>query len=433
MRLEAGEIVRALEAEPVSVPVAVGVSIEGKQAIGSSGDAVFRIASVTKPFVAALVLTVVQDELVDLDAPVTDYLPELWLPSRPVTLRELLSHQAGLEHEWSTPLADFGDSDDALERLARGAPVAAPIEPGRWFSYASAGFYLAAAVVQRVTGTTLEAALQERILDPLGLRDTSFEGDASLEYPRARRAGGGLYSNVPDLLAFAEHLLGGPGPLTRESLDAMATPQVAAPEGWYGLGLGIREVEGRRILEHGGSVPGFRALLTFVPDSGFAFAGLSSSDAGRKAIDRLRDVAFEAACGIPPAEPVPAPLDGAGVAAHARHAHVRRPSRAGRRRARDRDLRRERDRLRARGARGWRGLSGRRRRRGGAARRAPRAGARPRRRDGCAPRGLSCRPRASRPGTRKQPTRAPRSCARAEARPTQRSPRHSRRAWPRRS
>jgi CubicO group peptidase (beta-lactamase class C family) len=315
MRPAAGEIVRALEAEPVSVPVAFGVSIGGEQAIGPGGDGVFRIASVTKPFVAALVLTLVQDGLVDLDAPVTDYLPELSLPSRPVTLRELLSHQAGLEHEWSTPLADFGDGDDALERLARGAPVAAPVEPGRWFSYASAGFYLAAAIVQRVTGTTFEAVMQERILDSLDLRHTSFEGDATLEYPRARRAGGGLYSNVPDLLAFAEHLLGGAGPLTREALDAMATPQVAAPEGWYGLGLGIREVGGRRILEHGGSVPGFKALLTFVPDSGFAFVGLSSSDAGRKEIDRLRDVAFEMGCGLPPAEPVRAPLDPATVEA----------------------------------------------------------------------------------------------------------------------
>src|SRR5207237_6764380 len=121
------------------VPVAFGVSVDGEQAIGSGGgarpDGVFRIASVTKPFVAALVLALVQDGLVDLDAPVTDYLPELSLPSRPVTLRELLSHQAGLEHEWSTPLANFGDGDDALERLARGAPVAAAVDPGRWFSY----------------------------------------------------------------------------------------------------------------------------------------------------------------------------------------------------------------------------------------------------------------------------------------------------------
>jgi CubicO group peptidase (beta-lactamase class C family) len=317
----AGEVVRTLGREPISVPVAFGVSIDGEQAIGSGGgarpDEVFRIASVTKPFVAALVLTLVQDGLLDLDAAVTDYLPELSLPSRPVTLRELLSHQAGLEHEWSTPLAAFGDGDDALERLARGAPVAAAVEPGRWFSYSSAGFYLAAAVAQRVTGTTFEGAMRARVLDPLGLTHTSFEGDASLDYPRARRAGGGLYSNVPDLLRFAEHLLGGPGPLTRASLEAMATPQVASPDGWYGLGIDVREVAGRRILEHGGSVPGFKALFTFVPDASFAFVGLSSSDAGRRPIDRLRDLAFEAGCGLRPPEPDAAPLDPAAVAAFA--------------------------------------------------------------------------------------------------------------------
>ena len=316
------EIVRALEGEPASVPLAFGVSSEGMRATGAAGgarsDEVLRIASVTKPFVAALVLTLVQDGLLSLDSHVTDYLPDVSLPAGPVTLRQLLSHQAGLEHEWSTPLADFGEGDDALERLGRGAPVAAAVEPGRWFSYASAGFYLAAAAVQRVSGTTFEAAMQERILDPLGLAHTSFEGDSPLEYPRARRAGGGLYSNVLDLLAFAEHLLGGPGPLTRESVAAMTTPQVAAPEGWYGLGIGIAELRGRRVLEHGGSVPGYKALFTLVPDAGFAFVGLSSSDGGWKAIDRLRDLALEAGCGVAPEEPAQQPpADPARIAAAA--------------------------------------------------------------------------------------------------------------------
>jgi CubicO group peptidase (beta-lactamase class C family) len=319
MGASAPETLRELERQDASVPVAFGVTIAGERTAGAAGgaraDQIFRIASVTKPFVAALVLTLVQDGRLALDAPVTEYLPDLALPARPVTLRELLSHQAGLEHEWSTPLADYGEDDDALDRLAAGAPVPAPVEPGRWFSYASAGFYITAAVVQRVAGTTFEAAMKARILDPLGLKRTSFEGDASLDYPRARRAGGGLYSDVADLLVFAEHLLGGPGPLTRESLDAMATPQIAAPEGSYGLGIGIGELRRRRVLEHGGSVPGFKALFTLVPDARFAFVGLSSSDAGRKAIDLLRDRAFETACGLPPEERARAPVDPAVIAA----------------------------------------------------------------------------------------------------------------------
>src|SRR5437763_15560879 len=145
------------ELERTGVPgVAFGVSIGGEKAVGAAGDAApeqsFRVASVTKPFVAALVLTLVQDGLVSLDEPVTRYLPELRLPAGPVTLRQLLSHQAGLEHEWSTPLADYGDGDDALERLARGKPLAAPTAPGEWFSYASAGYYVAAAATAHVTG-----------------------------------------------------------------------------------------------------------------------------------------------------------------------------------------------------------------------------------------------------------------------------------------
>ena len=298
-------------------PVAYGISAGGERTIESVGGAdpegIFRIASVTKPFVAALVLTLVQDGVLDLDAPVARYLPRLSLPAGPVSLRQCLSHQAGLEHEWSTPLADYGDGDDALDRLAEGAPVAAPVAPGTWFSYASAGFYIAAACTQAVVETPFEEALRRRILDPLRLPRTSFEGDSPLEYPRARRAGGGLYSCVDDLLAFAEHLLGGPGPLTPDSLAEMTAPQIAAPGGSYGLGIGIRDAGGRRILEHGGSVPGFRSLLTFVPREQVAFVGLSSSDRGRPAIDELRDRAL----GLEPPKPEAVESDADALAAAA--------------------------------------------------------------------------------------------------------------------
>src|SRR2546423_411832 len=148
--LRALELQAAEELERTQVPgVAFGVSVRGERAVGAAGDAsadgVFRVASVTKPFVAALVLTLVRDGLLALDEPVTRYLPELALPAGPVTLRQLLSHQAGLEHEWATPLGEYGDGDDALERLARGAPAAAATGPGEWFSYSSAGFYIASA------------------------------------------------------------------------------------------------------------------------------------------------------------------------------------------------------------------------------------------------------------------------------------------------
>ncbi|HEX6680911.1 MAG TPA: serine hydrolase domain-containing protein, partial [Gaiellaceae bacterium] len=219
----------------VGVPgLAFGISNDRETEFGAAGnvdaDQLFRVASVTKPFVAALVLRLVEDGRVSLDDPIPRYLPELSLPAGSVTLRQLLSHQAGLGHEWTTPLVDYGDGDDALDRLARGGPVAAATGPGEWFSYSSAGYYIAAAVAARVTGTTFEGAMQARLLEPLGLRRTTFElAEAErlglapgepVEYPRARRGGGGLFSCVADLIAFAEHLLGTPSPLAE-----MAVPQ----------------------------------------------------------------------------------------------------------------------------------------------------------------------------------------------------------------
>jgi D-alanyl-D-alanine carboxypeptidase len=298
--------------------VAFGIAQAGETAMGAAGNVrpqqLFRVASVTKPFVAALVLTLVRDGLVSLDESVTRYLPELALPAGPVTLRQLLSHQAGLGHEWSAPLADYGDGDDALEGLARGAPAAGAPGPGEWFSYASAGYYIASAAVARVAGTTFETAMRERVLEPFGLRRTTFElAEAErlglapgepLEYPRARRGGGGLFSCVPDLLAFGTHLLDAP-----DLLAEMALPLVRTGEGWYGLGIDVRELRGCRILEHGGSVPGWQSLVLLVPERRFVFVGLANSSSGRKAIDQLRDLALERACDLPPEEPGDAPAD----------------------------------------------------------------------------------------------------------------------------
>src|SRR4029453_9575140 len=107
--------------------LAVGVLPDGKQEGRGYGAAVpetaFRIASVTKPLSATLALQLVDDGLLALDEPVTG----LRLPWEGITLRHLLSHQAGLAGGWRRPLDEYGDGDDALQRLAADEAVAAPV------------------------------------------------------------------------------------------------------------------------------------------------------------------------------------------------------------------------------------------------------------------------------------------------------------------
>ena len=261
-------------------------------------ETAFRIASITKPFTATLALSLAQDGLLALDEPPAGSRVE-------ATIRQLLSHQGGLACEWPPALAELGKGDDGLQRIAEEEPPRLPVGPGELFSYCNVGFWLVGAAVARASGLTFQAAMGARVLEPLELEATDFEprqatrGHEQAEpgsdehvvvdhpYPQTRTPSGGLWSNVQDLLRFAAHHLGGPGPLSRDSIQEMQQPQIAAPGGSYGLGWFLRQSGGRRIVEHPGSVAGFESLLLLVPDERFGLAALSNSSRGSAAIRDL--------------------------------------------------------------------------------------------------------------------------------------------------
>jgi CubicO group peptidase (beta-lactamase class C family) len=263
-------------------------------------ETAFRIASITKPFTATLALSLVQDGLLAVDEPPAGSRVE-------ATIRQLLSHQGGLACEWPPALAELGKGDDGLQRIAEEEPPRLPVGPGELFSYCNVGFWLVGAAVARASGLTFQAAMGARVLEPLELEATDFEprqatrGHEQAEpgsdehvvvdhpYPQTRTPSGGLWSNVQDLLRFAAHHLGGPGPLSRDSIQEMQQPQIAAPGGSYGLGWFLRQSGGRRIVEHPGSVAGFESLLLLVPDERFGLAALSNSSRGSAAIRDLLD------------------------------------------------------------------------------------------------------------------------------------------------
>jgi CubicO group peptidase (beta-lactamase class C family) len=268
-------------------------ALGGDERVGP--DTVFRIASITKPFVATLAMTLVQDGLLALDEPPPG-------SSVDATVRQLLSHQGGLASEWPEPLDGLGEGDDALARLAEGDPEQLPVGPGELFSYCNAGYWLVGAGIARACGTTFEEAMWERVIEPLGLRATGFEAvgpsqgheqaapgadehrPVDLHIPRARRPSGGLWSSVDDLLRFAGHHLGAPGPLTPATIAEMQRPHVDAPGFRSGLGWFLTRRGGRTTIEHPGSVAGYQSLLLLVPEEGVGFAALSNSSRGRAAI-----------------------------------------------------------------------------------------------------------------------------------------------------
>jgi D-alanyl-D-alanine carboxypeptidase len=157
-----------------------------KKGLPANSDAQFRIGSITKTFVATAVLQLVGRGLIDLDAPIADYLPGLLSQGRVVTVRELLQHRAGLG---STPFGiDRGNTwYPALKQACRETtdPLAAIREadvqaypPGTTYLYANAGYTALGLLLEKVTGKPYQQVLNEQIVAPLGLTRTSFQDGA---------------------------------------------------------------------------------------------------------------------------------------------------------------------------------------------------------------------------------------------------------------
>ena len=266
-------------------------------------ETMFHLASVSKPFVA----TAVVSSGLDLDAPIVDWLPELTLADgreREVTARRLLSHTSGLpdvsEYGWHDPRL----GDDALSEFARSlSGWRLKSEPGSEFSYSNAGYELLGLLLSRVRGTTFEEAMRQTVLDPLGMRLSTYlrsevpedlaasphvgmpvavPGDA---YPYTRRhaPSSTLHSSVAELCRWmVAHFAPADGPLDAASLELMSRPVIATDDPpWdeaMGLGWSLGSHLGQRTLSHSGADPGFGSRLVMVPERRAGVVVLANSN-----------------------------------------------------------------------------------------------------------------------------------------------------------
>jgi len=299
-------------------------------------DTLFPIGSISKVYTAALVMTLVDDGTLDLDAPVVTYLPDLRLADErareTISLRQLLTHQSGLYGDYYD---DFGMGDDALARCVASFPTLRQLStPGELWAYCSSGFMLAGRIIEEVTGQPFETAMRQRIFAPLGLDRSFFFADEAIVYPTAvghalktpggdehevRRRyllsrnvapAGGIISDADDLLTFAAFSMGdgawnGRRVLSPVALEAMQAPLVRAPNypaagfaEWGGLGWAVRFIDGVKVVEHGGSLSGFEVKLKFVPAHRFAIAILTNSGRGSVLGDRVAEWALDHALGL---------------------------------------------------------------------------------------------------------------------------------------
>ncbi|WP_180955213.1 serine hydrolase domain-containing protein [Peribacillus deserti] len=349
----------------------VGVSVcivEGSSTIYSQGfglaqlwpvpramtpDTIMSIQSVSKNFMAVSILQLVEKGQLQLDSPLSTYLPYFRTTDKEqsdkITIRHILSHTAGFPadlgianmiapnvreifsdtpDEFQEALNHYGLTEHELKNIKKREDVTKwfkkvelETEPGKQWEYCTDGYVLLADVFEKITGQTWERHLTEHILTEIGMDRTTADADYtqndadSSRYfmgPQRKETPfpinpiaapiGFLYSTANNLgkyLAF--HLSGKPSVLSMSSVEEMQMPisRVSSdwyPAGWkYGLGWFTGTYKNETIIEHGGGQMAVRALISLVPRRKLGIVVLMNTDSSlhRKINRKIMDILFE--------------------------------------------------------------------------------------------------------------------------------------------
>lgn len=298
----------------------------------ATAETVYRVGSVSKLFTDLAMMRLVEKGQRDLDAPITDYLPDFRPQNsfaKPITLRHLMTHRSGLVRE--PPVGNYFDPTGptlaaTVESLNRTSLVLAP---GAKTKYSNA----AVAAVGLALPQPFAEYLRKDLLEPLGMRRSAFERTPDLVKGAAQGAmwtyhgrefpaptfelgtapAGSMYTTVTDLGRFLSVLFaGGRGPngsmIKPETLADMYKPQFAeaGAKSGFGLGFMVREFEARRRVGHGGAIYGFATELAALPDDKLGVVVVASRDCANAVTEHIADEALRQMLAVRDGKPPPA-------------------------------------------------------------------------------------------------------------------------------
>ena len=294
--------------------------VAGKQDVAP--DTAFALASVSKTYTAALILSLARDGRINLDAPAVTYLPGTALDRR-ITIRQLLDHTSGLDDFFlHTPIDKALQADpDAFWSVRRtlkyvGKPY---FPPGRGWHYSNTNYVYLGLIAQQVTGVPVATALRERFFDPLDLDATWYQAvekprgplahgyrfagpklssravDLSAKSPvvpfrsvvTAAGGAGSIAATSPDAARWGRLLYTGDvlGPvMTAQMLEGVALTAVYSPRVPYGLGVQAFPIGGRLAVGHSGRLLGFRSAVRHLPAENVTIAVLTNQSRADPAV-----------------------------------------------------------------------------------------------------------------------------------------------------
>jgi CubicO group peptidase (beta-lactamase class C family) len=293
-----------------NIVYAEGFGMANREAsIPADTNTMFNIGSVSKVYVAAAIMLLVDDGLVSLDKPVTDYLPEFTMADpryKAITVRMLLNHTSGFPGSEDANTSGFKYNENALqETLNTLATAHLKHNPGAMAPYCNDGFSLAEMIVERMSGKKYINFLKERVFTPLGLQNTDIGVGALSSKPVAyyydpvtgKRhpleimsilGAGGLSATAMDLCFFADAFAEPNKLLKKASLDeikkvqpSLFKQQCPECEGTFGLGWDVTSLPkysraGIQVFGKSGGTGNYSSMLFAIPDKRIAVAIIAS-------------------------------------------------------------------------------------------------------------------------------------------------------------
>ena len=299
-------------------------------------DTQYRIGSITKTFTAVGILQLRDAGELTLDDPLTQHLPD---SAHGPTIGRMLAHSSGLQREPPGEIWETMRAPSRKELLSGTAEAEQVLDPGSWWHYSNLAFALLGEVVARAHGGTWEEALQDRILDPLGLSRTTIEesdpaargyfvepySDAVRLEPELDLGGAGalgkLWSTTGDLGRWGAFLAAGDDRvLAASTLEEMAHVRAMVDhEGWklaWGTGLELYRSGDHVFVGHGGAMPGHLAGLVVNRKTKIGAAVVTNTGSGAAPEKLALELASAAIEALPvaadpwsPGEPAPPEIE----------------------------------------------------------------------------------------------------------------------------
>ncbi|HWY85665.1 MAG TPA: serine hydrolase, partial [Gemmataceae bacterium] len=302
----------------------------------ATADTVYRVGSVSKPITALLLMMLVEQGAIDLDAPVQKYLPKFHPKNstgKEITLRQMLAHRSGLVRE--SPVGNYFDSSEPTlaQTVASLNNTELVYVPESTTSYSNAALATVGLLLEKTQKEPFAKLMQRKLLGPIGMTSSTYAPTPQSRQSLAKAimwtyhgktfpaptwelgmpSAGSLQSTAKDqarLLSFlfvGGKTADGKQLLKRETIESMFKIRYGKPEDKSGFGISflVSEFEGKKRIGHGGAVYGFATDLSALPDDKLGVIVMASKDVANAVTKRASDYALRGMLALKHGKPLP--------------------------------------------------------------------------------------------------------------------------------